>query len=86
MELNKTKINQDIRIIPPGVKFNELKIEFNKLKDDHNTLANKWNTFCTAYVPGSPTVVGLPPTLTTSTVIANNSNIDNAKNDKIKTI
>lgn len=69
-----------------AVKFNELKIEFNKLKDDHNTLANKWNTFCTAYVPGSPTVVGLPPTLATSTVIANNSNIDNAKNDKIKTI
>jgi hypothetical protein len=25
LELNKTKINQDIRIIPPGVKFNELK-------------------------------------------------------------
>lgn len=25
LELNKTKINQDIRIVPPGVKFNELK-------------------------------------------------------------
>lgn len=69
-----------------AVKFNELKIEFNKLKDDHDDLVTKWNAFCTAYVPGSPSVTGLPPTLSTSTVTPNTSNIDQAKNDKIKTI
>jgi hypothetical protein len=69
-----------------AVKFNELKSEFDKLKTDHNELAQKWNAFCTAYVPGSPSTVGLPPTLATSSVTPNASDIDLAKNEKIKTI
>lgn len=69
-----------------AVKFNELKTEFNALKADHNTLVQKWNAFCTAYIPGSPILTGSPGTLAGSTVSANTSNIDNAKNDKIKTI
>jgi hypothetical protein len=69
-----------------AVKFNELKTEFNKLKESHNTLAEKWNSFCTAYVPGSPSVTGTPATLSTSSVSPNDSDIDNSKNDKIKTI
>ncbi len=69
-----------------AVKFNELKTEFNKLKTDHNNLVAKWNAFCGSYVPGSPSTVGTPPILGTSTVPANTSNIDNSKNDKIKTI
>lgn len=68
-----------------AVLFNELKTEFNKLKQDHNTLVQKWNAFCSAYAPGSPSSLGTPPTLATSTVTANSSNIDNAKNAKIKT-
>jgi hypothetical protein len=69
-----------------AVKFNELKTEYNSLKSDHNTLVQKWNAFCASYIPGGPTVVGSPATLSTSTVTPNSSNIDNAKNDKIKTI
>lgn len=69
-----------------AVKFNELKTEFNALKSDHNALVQKWNAFCAAYIPGSPVLTGLPATLATSTVSSNTSNIDNAKNDKIKTI
>jgi hypothetical protein len=69
-----------------AVKFNELKTEFNKLKSDHNDLIQKWNSFCTSYVPGSPSVTGLPATLGTSVLVANASDIDNAKNAKIKTI
>jgi hypothetical protein len=69
-----------------AVSFNNLKTEFNALKADHNTLADKWNTFCAAYLPGSPSTLGTPPTLATSTVMPNASDIDNAKNTKIKTI
>lgn len=69
-----------------AVKYNELETEFNKLKDSYNDLADKWNQFCTAYTPGSPSVLGTPPTLSTSTVLPNTSDITNTKNDKIKTI
>lgn len=69
-----------------AVRFNELKTEFNKLKASHNTLAQKWNSFCGVYVPGSPSTTGLPASLSGSTVTENDSDIDQAKNDKIKTI
>jgi hypothetical protein len=67
-----------------AVRFNELKQEFNKLKADHNELVSKWNAFCGSYVPGGPTLVGTPPTLASSTVSANTSDIDQAKNSKVK--
>ncbi len=69
-----------------AVSHNNLKTEFNSLKASHNDLAGKWNAFCAAYVPGSPTVTGLPPSLASSTSTPNDANIDNAKNTKIKTI
>ncbi len=56
------------------VSFNNLKTEFEKLQ-------NKWDAFAAAYVPGSPSVTGLPATLQ-----ASGANIDNAKNTNIKTI
>lgn len=55
-----------------AVAFNDLKIEFEKLQTE-------WDTFATAYVPGSPTVTGLPPTASPS-----GSNIDNAKVSTVK--
>lgn len=65
-----------------AVKFNELKTEFNALKADHNSLVTTFNTHLH---PGG-TISGntaVPSSLSTAT---NTSNIDNAKNDKIKTI
>lgn len=68
-----------------AVKYNELKQENDKLKSTVDSLVQKWNAFCAAYVPGSPTVTGSPPTLATSTVIANTSDFSLIKNEKIKT-
>jgi hypothetical protein len=56
-----------------AVKYNELETAFNDLKQ-------QWNTFATAYVPGGPANVGLPPTANLCT-----EQIELSKNDKIKT-
>lgn len=65
-----------------AVKFNELKTEFNKLKNDFNNfVTTKYNTHTH---PGG-TISG-NTAVTTMVGTANTSNIDNAKNDKIKTI
>lgn len=56
-----------------AVKYNELATSFNELQQ-------QWNTFANAYVPGSPTTIGLPPTAIPST-----ADITTVKNDKIKT-
>jgi hypothetical protein len=65
-----------------AVKFNELKTEFNKLKTDHNNFLTEYKLHVHT---GVTTGAGSSGT-TTSIQIANDSNIDNAKNDKIKTI
>lgn len=54
------------------------------LENKLNDLLVKWNAFCAAYVPGSPTVSGLPLTLTTSDLpvispITQRSDLENAK-------
>ena len=55
-----------------AVAFEDLKIEFEKLQD-------AWDTFAAAYVPGSPVLLGTPPTASPS-----GSNIDNAKVDEVR--
>jgi hypothetical protein len=65
-----------------AVKFNELKTEFNNLKKSHNDLLTEYKTHVH---PG--VTVGMGSTgATVSTQTPNTSDIDNAKNDKIKTI
>lgn len=64
-----------------AVKFNELKNEFNKLKDNYNNFLLAYNT----HVHTGGTISGSTGTTTPSTE-TNTSNIDNAKNAKIKTI
>lgn len=70
-----------------AVKFNELKTEFNKLKDDFNDLITSYNS----HVHPAVGVIGTPPAVavTVSPIASpaspNTSNIDNAKNEKIKT-
>lgn len=68
-----------------GVKYNEAKTEIDKLKSTVDTLVTKWNAFASSYVPGSPLVTGLPPTLASSIVAVNTSDFTLMKNDKIKT-
>ena len=46
-----------------AVRYSELANAFNDLQNKYNDLANKWNAFVSAYVPGSPTTIGTPPTL-----------------------
>lgn len=65
-------------------RFQELKTGFDQLKADLNDMKTKWNTFAAAYVPGSPSVTGLPPTAQQST--ASTASIDTAKIDEIKTL
>jgi hypothetical protein len=66
-----------------AVKFNELKIEFNELKSKYNDLASKFNAHTHILTLSSGTGTAAVPANTAS---ASTANIDNAKNDKIKTI
>jgi hypothetical protein len=68
------------------VRYSKLEEAFNELKASHNELAEKWNTFATAYVPGSPATVGTPPTLATSIVQPNTSDISGAKINEVQTL
>lgn len=65
-----------------AVKFNELKTEFNKLKRSHNDFLTEYKAHTHAGVTSGGSSTAVP----VSTQSPNNSNIDNAKNDKIKTI
>ena len=65
-----------------AVKFNELKTEFNKLKDNFNNFLLAYNTHTHVGVTVGSGATGM----TTPSTETNTSNIDNAKNDKIKTI
>lgn len=65
-----------------AVKFNELKTEFNKLKTDFNNHITEYNTHTHLGVTIGSGATGI----TTPSTNTNASNIDNAKNDKIKTI
>ncbi len=66
-----------------AVKFNELKTEFNKLKQDFNDfVTQKYNIHTHPGVTSGNSSTLVTPTIGT----VNTSNIDNAKNDKIKTI
>ena len=67
------------------VRYSELETAFNQLKSDHDALAAKWSAFTAAYVPGSPSTIGLPPTLAGQSVPASTANISPAKIDEIKT-
>jgi hypothetical protein len=63
-----------------AVLFNELKTEFNKLKKSHNDFLTEYQT----HIHSGGTISGSTgPTV--STQLPNASNIDNAKNTKIKT-
>lgn len=66
-----------------AVKFNELKAEFNALKSDYNNLVTTFNghTHILALTAGTGTAA-----VSVTQGQTNTSNIDNAKNDKIKTI
>lgn len=66
------------------VRFNKLETAFNEHQDSTNDMINEWNTFASAYVPGSPLVTGLPPTV--STVSNASADISGAKIDEIKTL
>lgn len=54
-------------------------VRYSKLEDAFNDLQDQWNTFAAAYVPGGPTVQGLPATANQST-----EDISAAKIDEIK--
>jgi hypothetical protein len=67
------------------VRYSKLETAFNELKSDHNDLALKWSTFASTYVPGSPSTVGLPPTLAGQNVNPSTADISPAKIDEIFT-
>jgi hypothetical protein len=65
-----------------AVRYSKLQSEFDELKERFNSLVSTWNTFATAYVPGSPSTLGTPPTASTAT--QSSADITQAKIDKIK--
>lgn len=66
------------------VRYQELETAFDELKQKFNDHIVNWNAFASVYVPGSPTIQGLPPTATTSS--SSTADISPAKIDKIKTL
>jgi len=65
-----------------AVKYTELKSGFDTMKTDLNTFINTvWNIFAAAYVPGGPTVVGMPLTALSGTPTT--ADITSAKNDTV---
>lgn len=65
------------------VRYKKLQEEFDELKGKLNGMVDEWNLFATTYVPGSPTVTGLPPTVNTTE--RSNADISNAKHEGLKT-
>ena len=65
------------------VRYSALSTAFDELKTDFNSHITNWNTFSTAYVPGGPSVQGLPPTASGSTPSA--ADISGAKIEEVKT-
>lgn len=49
-----------------AVQFTAMKDAFDELKGDLNSLITVWNAFASAYVPGSPTATGTPPSADTA--------------------
>ena len=68
------------------VRFQELETGFNELKGTVNDMVEAWNLFCSSYLPGSPTTVGTPPTLSTSTITPSTADISGAKINEFKTL
>jgi hypothetical protein len=66
------------------VRYSKLEDAFNTLKDDLNNHIQNYNAFAAAYVPGSPSALGTPPTAATST--PSTADITPAKIDEIKTL
>lgn len=66
------------------VRYSALQTEFDEMKGKLNDHIANWNTFANAYVAGSPSVVGLPPTAAAST--ESSADITLSKIPEIKTI
>lgn len=66
--------------------FDQLVSDVNDIKDVVNGIRSDQNTFATAYVPGSPSTLGTPPTyaITSSPANSSSANIDNSKKDNLK--
>lgn len=78
-----------------AVRYSKLADAFNQLKSDHNDLVGKFNSalaemkvFAAAYTPGSPSVLGTPPTfvVTTSSESTSAADIAPAKINEVKTL
>lgn len=54
-------------------------VRYSALETAFNELQQKFNTFASSYVPGSPTSVGLPPSVQPSTADISGAKIDNIK-------
>lgn len=74
--------NSPAAYINNAVQFNELKVEFNELKAKFNSLVTAYNSHVHPYVNGV-TPAATSPTASQGTT--STANIDNAKNEKIKT-
>lgn len=67
------------------VKVAELVSKVNILENGLNDMVAKWNSFCSSYVPGSPTTIGLPATLATQTLTEVEITVlEDLENEKVK--
>lgn len=71
-----------VKILDPTTPSKGILARINKMENSWNDFVTKWNAFCSVYVPGSPSTIGLPATLATSTAtqvlpITQKSDIEN---------
>ena len=55
-----------VKLLDPAMPGAGILAHMNAIENKLNDFISKWNAFCVAYVPGSPSVTGLPATLTSS--------------------
>lgn len=65
-----------------AVQYTALKSAFDQLKSDLNVMISEWNTFASSYVPGSPTVTGLPESV--DEVSSSSADMSSAKIEDIQ--
>ncbi len=62
-------------------QFEGLQTAFNQLRTDHDAMVAQWNSFCTDYIPGGPTVAGLPLVGIPATLSSHNLPLTNSTAD-----
>lgn len=57
-----------VKLVDPSSSSSGILFRIQQIESRLNTFLQKWDAFCSVYVPSSPSITGLPATLSTSSV------------------